>query len=107
MLPGIPQTRTVDGPVGTSLKETSTFLSALKNIPLLNGVEVVVTFLPTELGVTKRVLTGLGHPPTGWFIFRGHNGFSLTETEPPIGELDQTVLYLSAQMDGTYRLWVF
>lgn len=108
-LPGLPQLRIIDGPVGTFLQEIRNFLGSLKNITLLSGKEVSITFSAADVAgsVVKRTLTGLGYPPTGFFIYRGHNGSSLIESSAPLTELDKTVLYLRATIAGTYSIWVF
>lgn len=108
-LPGLPQLRIIDGPIGTFLQEIRNFLSALKNITLLSGKEVSITFTATDVAgsVVKRTQTGLGSPPTGFFIFRGHNGSALIESPAPSTETDRTVLYLRATVAGTYSLWVY
>jgi hypothetical protein len=108
-LPALPQTRTFDGPIGTVHKEIRTFLNALKNIKQLSGKELSITFTSADVAgsVIKRVLTGLGYPPTGFYIFRGHNGAGLIESSAPLTETDRTVLYLRATVAGTYSIWVF
>lgn len=109
MLPSLPQARVVDGPLGNYLTEVKSFLSALKNIKYLSGKEVSITFSAADVAgsAIKRVLTGLGYPPTGFFIYRGHNGSGLIESSAPNTETDKSVLYLRATVAGTYLLWVF
>jgi hypothetical protein len=81
------------------------FLSALKNIKFMSGTEVTVTF--TITGTIKRVVTGLGYPPTGFIILAGHTFNDLAQNAIPATEVDKTVLYLSAGSVGTYTIWVF
>jgi len=109
-LPALPKTRTIDGPTGSYLKEIRTYLASLvKDIKLLSGLEVSVTFSAADVAgsVVKRVITGLRSPPTGFFIYKGHTGAGLVESPLPITETDKTVLYLRATVAGTYFLWVF
>lgn len=107
-LPSIPQL-IIEGSLGNFVKEVRAFLTALKNVKFLSGKEVSITFSAADVAgsVVKRVLTGLGFPPTGFYIFKGHNGSSLIESSPPTTETDKTVLYLRATVAGTYFIWVF
>lgn len=108
-LPALPQYRVIDGTEGTYLRETRTFLAGIKNTKLFSGKDVTITFSAADIAgsVVRRVLTGLGYTPTGFFIYRGHNGSSLIESSPPSTEIDKSVLYLRATVAGTYLLWVF
>lgn len=108
-LPGLPQLRIIEGPVGIFLSEIRNFLAAIKNVTLVSGKDVSVTFTAADVAgsIIKRVLTGLGYPPTGFYIYRGHNGSSLIESSAPSTEQDKTVLYLRATVAGTYSIWVF
>jgi len=108
-LPALPKTRTIDGPTGLYLKEIRTFLSSMKDIKILSGIEVSITFSAADVAgsVVKRVVTGLGSAPTGFFIYRGHTGAGLIETPIAATETDKTVLNLRATVAGTYFLWVF
>lgn len=107
-LPSIPQLIT-QGEFGNYIRETRAFLTALKAVKLLSGKEVTITYSATDVAgsVVKRTLTGLGYPPTGFFIYRGHNGAGLIESSAPATETDKTVLFLRATVAGTYFLWVF
>jgi hypothetical protein len=110
MLPALPQSRPIDGPVGNSLSEIRNFLSVLtKNVPFLNGTEVVATFTPAEVAAFtfKRITTGLGWPVKGFFIMSGHSINDLQQQALPSTELDRTTLYLRATASGTYNIWVF
>lgn len=108
-LPGLPQLRIIDGPIGTFLKEIRSFLGAIKSVKLLSGKEVSITFTAAEIAAStvKRTLTGLGYPPTGFFIYHGHNGSALIESGAPLTETDTSVLYLRATVAGTFSIWVF
>jgi hypothetical protein len=108
-LPSLPQIRNIAGAIGNSIDEIRQFLQALKNIKLLSGTEVTVTFVSADIsgGVVKRVVTGLGYPPTGYFVIRGHKFSDVTTAPFPATETDKTVLYLSASTASTYTLWVF
>lgn len=108
-LAAIPLNRTIDGAVGTSLVEIRKFLSSVKDIRLLSGLSVSVTFTAADIAgsVVKRVLTGLGFPPTGFFITAGHVGAPLIQLVAPLTELDKTVLFLRATIATTYTIWVF
>lgn len=108
-LASLPITRTVDGPTGTSLKEINTFLRSIKDIPIIDGVSVAITFSATDVAssIVKRTITGLGHGVTGFFIYRGHTGSGLIQSNPPVTEIDTSVLYLRATIATTYFLWVF
>jgi hypothetical protein len=108
-LPALPQLRVIDGPVGTFLREIRSFLQSIKNLKLLSGKEVSITFSAADIAgsIVKRTLTGLGYPPTGFFIYRGHVGASLIESAAPTSEIDTSVLYLRATVAATYLIWVF
>lgn len=108
-LPGLPQLRIIDGPIGIFLKEIRGWLASIKDVVFISGKEVSITFSATDVAgaVVKRTLTGLGYPPSGFYIYRGHNGSSLIESSAPSTETDKTVLYLRATIAGTYSIWVF
>lgn len=109
-LPALPQLRTfVDSNVSVSLKEIRDFLAAIKNIRLLSGKEVTITFTSADVAgsVIKRVITGLGFTPTGYFIINGHTSADLQQQSIPTTETDNTVIFLKASVAGTYKLWVF
>lgn len=108
-LPSLPLNRLVDGAVGTSLAEIRKFLTAVKDVRLVSGVSVSITFTAAEVAgsTVKRVQTGLGFPPTGFFITAGHVGTPLIQSSAPITETDKSVLYLRATTATTYTIWVF
>jgi hypothetical protein len=108
-LPTLPPVRLLDGATGTAIKETRDFLSALKQIALLNGKEVTITYTAADVAgsVIKRVITGLGYVPTGFFIVSGHQFSGLKQLPAPSTELDNSVLYLQANAASTYKLWVY
>lgn len=108
-LPSLPPLRILDGIIGTALKEFRDFLSAVKNISMLNGKEVSITFTSADVSgsVVKRVVTGLGYVPTGFFIIGGHQFSGLKQVAVPNTETDKTTLYLQANAASAYRLWVY
>lgn len=108
-LPSLPPVRLLEGAIGAAIKEIRDFLTSIKLITLLGGKEVTITFTTTDVAgsVVKRVITGLGYVPTGFFIVSGHQFSGLKQSAAPATELDTSVLYLQANAASTYKLWVY
>lgn len=108
-LPSLPPLRILDGIIGTTIKEIRDFLSAVKSVSMLNGKETSITFTAADVAgsVVKRVVTGLGYVPSGFFIIGGHQFSGLKQNPVPSTEQDKTVLYLQANTASTYRIWVY
>lgn len=108
-LPALPQLRTIEGAVGTCIKEIRLFLGALQKIKFLSGKETTVTFTASDVSgnVVKRVITGLGYAPTGYMVVGGHTFFDLKQIPTPASETDTSVIYLQANAASTYTIWVY